>query len=195
MSITFPYRDYESALAPWTAVLTATATHETSAPLLGVGSAKIVTPGTATFEGITSGTSTVDDMVVDVAPSTAYTLSVYVKAPAGCTLRPRVTERTAANASAGNVTFANIVPATTETTRYSWTWTTGATAEFLRDFRMLTVVTAQAITFYVDGWQLDTGATALTYDGADAPSTGVNLTVGRGRGVKQPAVPGVRSAS
>ena len=197
MSITFPHRDYEDALAPWTALLTSTVTHETTAPLLGTGSAKVITPGSAGFEGMTSGTGTADDMVVSVNASTEYTLSAYVRTEAaGGTLRPRVTERTAANVFIANIIFANVVPADTETARYSWTWTTGATAAFLRDFRMMTP-TAQARTFYVDGWQLDVGPTALTYDGSDAPAAagGANLIVGRGVGVSQPSVLGVRSVS
>lgn len=170
MSIAFPAsltRTYEAGAGspPWVGLLSATLAYDTTNPRWGTGCLKVNTPGAATFEGVGSGTSSSENLAVSA--STAYVLSVFVNAPSGSLLYLRCTERTADNA-VGNGNIIADVNGTGAWERYVLAWTTAATTGLLRDFRVMTRSSAQAIEFRVDGWQLDQATTVQEYDGADA---------------------------
>ncbi len=162
MSLAIVNRTFESVIAPWGPRLTSTVTRDNAVSRWGAWSGKVVTPGAADFEGITS--DGVNDFVT-VAGSTQYTLSLYCNAPSGATLGLQGAEYTSGGAFIRNQSVAFTGTGAWE--RITTTWTTQATCARLTNFTIYTSG-IQARTLYVDGWQLDQAAAAQTYDGADA---------------------------
>ncbi len=162
MSLPIVNRTFESVIAPWGPRLTSTVTRDSTVSKWGTSSGKVVTPGAANFEGVTSD-GTNDH--VTVAGSTQHTLSAYCNAPSGATLGLQVDEYTSGGAYLRSQSVAFTGTGAWE--RITTSWTTQATCARLTNFSIYTSG-IQARTLHMDGWQLDQAATAQTYDGDDA---------------------------
>jgi hypothetical protein len=126
----------------------------------GVGAVQITTPGNAILEGIITDYPS----RFTVAPNTIYTLSAYVKAPlasVGETIMLSWDEFTSGNSYITSKT-AILYTLTGTWTRISFTATTEANAAFVL-VSLNTWISAQALTFYADGIQMETNAPLTPY--------------------------------
>ena len=129
----------------------ATISRDTIEHWTDLASLKVVTPGTNPYEGVaTSG--------IAANANTAYTVSVYVKAPAGIALQLYARDYTnGINSPLTSITGNGLWQ------RVTATLTTGATA--VTDLKMVVRngSTALATTFYIDGLQIEQKAYATPW--------------------------------
>lgn len=158
-------RDYEIDTSGWVGRLNTVISRITDNPLYGEGSLKAITPGVAGFEGVEVLNAS---PFAEVEALTQYTLSVGLRGDIGNEEVQLFCQESANGLSNGNRISSNIFLGT-NLVRKSLTFTTNATTTHLRNPRIQTPSTnVQAVTFYVDGWQLDLGGSPAPYDGADA---------------------------
>lgn len=152
----------------------ATITRVTTEKWHGNASLRVQTPGTTTAEGVeTTGRS--------ASASTSHTATTKVKAPVGASLLLKLRDHTN-SISAPNVAFIG----TGDWQEVSTTLTTGATA--VTDLRMAVSVNGTAaVTFYIDGLQLEAKSYATSWhlpgttkaeEQLNMPSASVNATRG-----------------
>lgn len=122
----------------------------------GIASLQIITPGSASNEGVIWNTGSV------VSPSVAYTASAWVKAPVGTRLVAFIQERTGADVFIAN-DFGTTLVADGTWQRISVTATLQATAGRARVGVLTGSAPAQAVTFYLDGMQLENQPLATPY--------------------------------
>jgi hypothetical protein len=174
MSVALPsWRHFEEGINPWVPEGSAVVRKDLTDPRWGGACGLCITGGVADFEGMATGTAPANEAVITAA--TQYTLSVYVKFPVavGDEFTIFCAQYTAAGVHVINAS--DLFEGTGVWSRFSITFTSQATGVRLRDFRVMSRVVGASRTFRVDGWQLDTGATAQTYDGNDAQTIGTRL--------------------
>lgn len=131
----------ETDLTGFTSKLSATLTRDITEHRFGSASLKVVTPGTVSAEGATlTGAA--------VAASTQYTAEVWVKGSGTATLA--LQEQTSTGTVVGTTTKA--ITLTDIWTRYEISRTFGATG--VSAVVLLYTATAQATTFYADGFRV-----------------------------------------
>ena len=126
----------------------ATITRDTTEKWQGTASMKVVTNGVAVHEGAKTYPAT------SVFASTTYTGSAWVKVPAGATIQLMLSDWV-------DKSNAVTITGTGEWQRYSVTITTDSHTTLQLVFQ--TVTTIQAITFYVDGLQIEQKAYATSF--------------------------------
>lgn len=114
---------------------------------------------------------TYSEQMVTVLPNTQYTASVYVRSPTTDAFSIQIQQRTAVGGFvANNQQNLGYLPGDNVWRRYTLTFTTAATTERLGNWRVYNNENVET-EWYVDGWQLDLGATAQAYDGPDISAT------------------------
>lgn len=182
-------RTYEVDTTGW-AGSGATVSRVTDNPAFGVGCCKVETAGSAAFEAIAASN------VADIAVSGAQqrTVSVYIRTTGQVALSLQVQSKSGDVGSGGGFlanhnTNLGFVDTGGEWVRKTATVTTDASATRFGNFRIYTN-SQVATTFFVDGWQVDEGATALDYDGDDyeppAPAVDAIMLMGVGGGTGGP---------
>jgi len=154
---------FETNTAGWIAVSSGeTVTRDTTVFKFGTASGRVSTPGSTAFEGMQYATTT--------TAAATYTGSCWVRAPEGATMRIRL-RQTSAPAT---------VIATTEfvgTGDWQHVSVTGAAIDTSTNVQVITNLSAQEITYYIDGVQVESGSIATPYIETDGSTE--SRTAGR----------------
>lgn len=148
----FSNPSFEKDTSSWVATTNATISRDTTNYYQGSAAAKVVTTGIAVGEGLTRTVTTATGIPIVVQPSTTYSMTATINAPLGSNV---ILQAKVYTSGLGLLTSPSVsIAGTGGFQTYTLSVPVGATGVYMFPL-IVTAVSAQAITFYVDEVTID----------------------------------------